>query len=206
MRVKDRIHPRDVLPNRLRIKVGRGVNQYNFSRKFQHDRRARAPVVGIAGVAYRAIAAQRGHAHRGATAQHRERGLHTFTFLRQLSGTGMLVRSTSRGSRGCSGLWRTRQRIGDFYIRHAYFVEAVLQKIFFRGSQIALRLFPQQRQRVDSLARSDDVQPRLLPLLMHQSQLQHRGHIKRCQKALERHLEFLGIASAEFDPRVQCVR
>src|SRR5271169_4678661 len=92
--------------------------------------------------------------------------------------------SSSTGSSGSSGLGRTRQSVRDLYIGHAYFVKAVLQKVLFGRSQVALGFVRQQGQSIDGLARADDVQARLLPLLVHQSQLQHRGHVQRCQEAL----------------------
>ena len=88
------------------------------------------------------------------------------------------------------------RRIGHFHIGHAHLIEAVLQEVFFRGSQIAFGFFSQQGQRINGLARANNVHARLLALLVHQSQLQHRGHVKRRQKALEGHLKFFsGVAA-----------
>src|ERR1700691_4068096 len=89
------------------------------------------------------------------------------------------VRSSSAGSRGNSRLWRTRQSIRHFYIRHAHFVEAVLQEVLLGRSQVAFGFFCDQRQRIDGLPRSNNIEARLLALLVHQSQLQHRSHVKR---------------------------
>ena len=52
--------------------------------------------------------------------------------------------SSSFGSRGNSGLRRTRQRVSHFHVGHAHFVEAVLQKCFFRGGQVAFGFFREQ--------------------------------------------------------------
>src|ERR1700735_2421610 len=43
--------------------------------------------------------------------------------------------SSSAGSRGGSGLRRSRQLVGHFHIGHAHFVETVLEKVLFRGGQ-----------------------------------------------------------------------
>src|ERR1700739_2758857 len=107
--------------------------------------------------------------------------------------------SSSAGSRGDSGLRWARQRVGYFHVGHAHFVEAVLQEGFFGRGKIALGFFREKSERVDGLPRAEDIHTRLLPLLMHQSQLQHRGHVERGQKALEGHLEFFDRAAAEFD-------
>src|SRR5258708_18407842 len=77
--------------------------------------------------------------------------------------------SSSAGTRGGSGLRRTRQRIRHFHLSHAHLVKTVLQKGLFRGRQVALGFFRQKRERVNGLPRSDDVEPGLLTLLMHQS-------------------------------------
>src|SRR5271155_1261886 len=113
------------------------------------------------------------------------------------------VPSPPRGSRSCSGLRRARERVGHLHVGHAHFVEAVLKKVLFRRSQVAFGFFRQQRQRVDGLARSDDVHARLLTLLVHQSQLQHRSHVKRRHEALKCHLKFFGGVSAQLHSRIQ---
>src|SRR4029077_4218291 len=86
--------------------------------------------------------------------------------------------SSSAGSSGYSRLRWTRQGVGHFHVRHTYFVKAVLQENLFRRCQVAFRLLHQKGKGIDGLARSDNVHARLLPLLMHQSQLQHRSHVK----------------------------
>src|ERR1700692_1081667 len=49
--------------------------------------------------------------------------------------------SSSAGSSGSAGLWRTRQRVGYFHISHAHFVKAVLQESLFRRGEVSLGLF-----------------------------------------------------------------
>jgi hypothetical protein len=68
--VKHRIHARDALANRLRIEIGRGIDEHHLARVLEHHRRPGAAVVRIAGMADGAVATQRGHAHRCAAAQH----------------------------------------------------------------------------------------------------------------------------------------
>ena len=68
-------------------------------------------------------------------------------------------------------LWRPGQGVGYFYIGHAQFVETVLQEVFFRGRQIALGFFREQAERVDGLARPQQINPRLIPFFLHQPEL-----------------------------------
>ena len=67
---------RNLFADGLRIKVWSRVDQYDLIVVFEHDRRTRSPVVGIARVADRALASQSGHAHRRPTAQHGQSGFH----------------------------------------------------------------------------------------------------------------------------------
>src|ERR1700691_1415664 len=91
--------------------------------------------------------------------------------------------SSAAGSGGNSGLGRARQRISHFHVSHADFVKAILKEVLFGGTQIAFGLLRQQRQRIDRLTRANNVDPRLLALLVHQSKLQHGGHVERSHKA-----------------------
>src|SRR6202041_2871677 len=112
--------------------------------------------------AHRALAPQRGHAHGSATAQHGERSFHDFAFLfLLLSPSCFILRwfvrpcfiwrfssavvssgvfSPNPGSRRRPRLRRTGQCVRHFHIRHAQFVEAVLQEVFFRGGEVVLGL------------------------------------------------------------------
>src|SRR5450432_1366191 len=60
----------------------------------------------------------------------------------------ILLLSPSDDSRrgALAGLRRARQRVGDFDIGHAQFVEAVLQEVFFRGGEVAFAFFGDHAQ------------------------------------------------------------
>src|SRR5579863_8655881 len=107
-----------------------------------------------------------------------------------------LLSSSGRSSRG-SRLWRTRESVRDLDISHAQLIKAVLEKVLFRRGEIALSFFRNQAERVDGLARADDVHAGLLVLLPHQAQLQHRRHVQRSKKSLEGDLELFGGVSIQ---------
>src|SRR5580700_7076735 len=128
-------------------------------------------------------------------------------FMREPSGLNLYAEaSSSAGSRGRSRLRRARQGVGHFHIGHTHFVEAVLQKVFFGRGQVALGLFRNQRESIDGLPSAKNVNPRLLPLLVHQPHLQHSCHVERRQEALESHLKLFGRASAQLNSRIQFLR
>ncbi len=58
-------------------------------------------------------------------------------------------------------------------------------------------------ERVDGLARAQQVDARLPSLFLHQAELQHGSHVERSHEALEGHLHFFGGVAAEFDARIQ---
>ena len=62
------IDARDVFAQGLGVEIGCGVDQHNLAAELDHHRGPRAFVVRIGRVADRAVAAQRGHAHRRAAA------------------------------------------------------------------------------------------------------------------------------------------
>src|SRR5260370_20167606 len=74
--VEHGVYPLDSLANSLRVEIGSGVDQNNLAAILNHYGRPSAAVVRIGGAAHRAIAANRGHAHGSAAAQHGERGFH----------------------------------------------------------------------------------------------------------------------------------
>src|SRR4029077_7192473 len=76
MGVEHRIEGADVLAYRLLAKIRRGVDDYRPPVVFNQYRRAGSFVLGIGGVADRAVAPNRRHAHRRAAAQHGQRRLH----------------------------------------------------------------------------------------------------------------------------------
>ena len=51
MGIEDRVNPSDVFADCLRVKIGSGIDQYDFAVLLDHDRRPGAPVVRIDGVA-----------------------------------------------------------------------------------------------------------------------------------------------------------
>ena len=71
----------------------------------------RAPVMRVSGMAYGAVAAQSGHAHGRAAAQHRQASPSSCLLSPFLAVFPPLV--------PCAGLRRPRQRVGHFHIRHA---------------------------------------------------------------------------------------
>ena len=74
--VEDGVELRDVFAQCLLAEVGRGVDNNVAAVVCEHDRRTGAAVVGIGGMANRAIAPDGGNAHRGATAQNRQLRMH----------------------------------------------------------------------------------------------------------------------------------
>src|SRR5437870_1816566 len=58
-------------------------------------------------------------------------------------------------------LGRASQRVGNFNVSHAQFVECILQEIFFGGGKITLRLLRMQSDGLYILARADHVNVRL---------------------------------------------
>src|SRR6516164_3817539 len=66
----------DALADGLLAEVGRSVDKDHLSTEFEEDGRAGAAVVRVGRVADGAGASDRGNAHRGAAAQHREGSLH----------------------------------------------------------------------------------------------------------------------------------
>ena len=68
--VKDRVQAPNVFPNRLLAEIGSGVNQDRMPAVLNQDRWSSAVVSRIRGMTDGAVAANRGHAHRRAAAQH----------------------------------------------------------------------------------------------------------------------------------------
>lgn len=99
-----------------------------------------------------------------------------------------------------------RERVGHFHVGHPQFVKTVLQKSLFFRSQIAFGFLGDHAECVDGLSRADQIDARLSALLMHHSELHHRGHIERGHEALEAHREFFRRVSAQFDLRIKIAR
>src|SRR3954466_5102890 len=76
MGIEDRIERADVLANRLLAKVRRSVDNYRPPVIFNEYRGARSLVTRIGRMTNQTVAANRGHAHRCAAAQHGQRRLH----------------------------------------------------------------------------------------------------------------------------------
>src|SRR5580704_9797772 len=109
------------------------------------------------------------------------------------------------GTRGRSLRW-TGQRVRHFDVSHAKFVEAILQEVLIGAGEVAFSFLGQETECVDGLARSDQINPRLATLLVHQAELEHGRHVKRSHEALKSHFQFFGGMSAEFHSRVKILR
>src|ERR1700692_3178139 len=77
--------------------------------------------------------------------------------------------SSAAGSGGGSWLRRPRERVGYLDIGHSQLVETILQEVLFGRREIALRLFRDEAQGVNGLARSNDIDLGLRTLLPHQT-------------------------------------
>src|SRR5579864_7965457 len=111
--------------------------------------------------------------------------------------------SSAAGSGGGAWLRRPRERVGDFDVGHAQFVKTILQEVLFCVCEIAFGFFGDETERVDGLARADDIDLRLRALLSHQSKLHHGGHVKRGEEAFEGDLEIFRRVAAFFDFGIQ---
>ena len=109
-------------------KVGSGVDKQRLPTILDQHRRPCTPVVRVSRTADRAVTADGWHAHGRAAAQYRQCRLHRSILLYFYRRIG--CRQRRRG-----------QRVRDFHVSHAQFVQTVLQKVFFRRSQVALCLF-----------------------------------------------------------------
>src|SRR5215467_35776 len=74
--VENRIQMRDVLADRLDVKIRRGIDQHGLAAVLQHDGWSCPAVVWIVGVANCAITAKRWDAHRRPAAQHGQGRFH----------------------------------------------------------------------------------------------------------------------------------
>src|SRR5579864_3232853 len=115
----------------------------------------------------------------------------------------MVALSSAAGTGGGAWLWRAGEGVGHLDVGHAEFVKTVLQEIFLRRREIPFGFFRDQTERVDSLARSDDVDLRLRALLAHQTELHHGGHIERGEEAFKGDFEIFGGMAAQFDLGVE---
>src|SRR6266550_7698900 len=61
------------------------------------------------------------------------------------------------GSCAGTGLWRMRQSVRYFDIRHPQFVERVLDEGLLLRTEIAFGLFTEHAERVDGLPRTDQI-------------------------------------------------
>src|SRR5215831_1437169 len=116
-----------------------------------------------------------------------------------------LLSSSRRSSRG-PRLRRTRECVRYLHICHAQFVQTVLEKVLFRGREIAFRLFREQAKSIDGLSCADDIHLRLFALTPHQAHLQHRRHIQRGQELLERDLKIANGVPALLDLFIEFLR
>src|SRR3954470_3181309 len=76
-------------------------------------------------------------------------------------------------------------RIRQLQISHAGFEQHILQHILLGVGEIAFCLFAEYRESVNSLTSTEDIGTGLLTFGSHQSELHHRGHVKRSDQALE---------------------
>ena len=78
MRVEHRIQASYVFADRLLTEVGCSVDEHSLPAIFDQNRRPSTPITWIRRMADRTIAANCGHAHGRAAAQHRQHGFHRF--------------------------------------------------------------------------------------------------------------------------------
>src|SRR6202011_1568910 len=100
-----------------------------------------------------------------------------------------LIPSKSHASAVCTRNWTRglrwmRESVGHFHVGHAQFVEAVLQESLLFGSEITFGFFGDHAERVDGLARADQVHSGLAALSVHEAELHHGGHVERSHEAL----------------------
>jgi hypothetical protein len=146
VRVEHGVELRDVFAQRLLAKVGRAVD---------HDVRAVVRIADHHGGASAAVVRVRTNGKR----RSRNRWLERPSMCRCLipsESPASAVGTCNRARR----LRRTRERVGHFHVRHAQFIEAVLQESLLFRSEIALGFFRDHTQRVDGLPRADDVDSR----------------------------------------------
>ena len=79
--------------------------------------------------------------------------------------------------------------VGPFYPQHAQLKQNILQQVLLFIIQVAFGLLLQQSERINSLARADEINTGLLlAFLAEQAQLDKRAHVKRFNHRLKGHL------------------
>src|SRR5258708_36285874 len=102
------------------------------------------------------------------------------------SGSASFCNTGGRTSAGRPG-WRLSNGVSDFDPRHAQFKEDVLQQSLLTLGEIAFGFFLDESERINRLARADNVYPGLLAFRTHCTHLDKRGHIKRFDKTFKIH-------------------
>ena len=183
--VEDGVDAADVFADGLGVEVGAGVDEDGVAVVGEADGGPGAAVARIAvrrdgGGADGAVAAERGHAHRGAAAEKGEGRLHRLANDAGADGAGT---AAGRGL-GCGG---SGECLGDLEEGHPKLEESAFEKAGLFGGEVALGLFGENGQHVDALAGSDDVDLGLLALGGCAAELHDRGHVDGLDELVEAH-------------------